>query len=741
MTYPLPDNEDERLDALHQLQILDTAPEDAFTRLADIAKAVFDVEFAGISLLAEERQWFKATCGWAITETDREEAFCAHVVADGEVLVIEDARAERQFADLVRRAGEGEDATEEEGLQFYAGAPVTMEESLHVGTLCLADDAPRSFGASERAVLVALANVAADLLKARRHNYEARYLSSALEHVDEAVVITEAEPLEAPGPEIRWVNQAFAEMTGYSPDELRESTPRLLYGADTDDETLERVRDALKEGESVRAESVYYRKDGTPYQVEWGVAPVRDAEGRLTHLVSVQRDVTEERERQSELEFQATHDALTGLLGRAALETAVQDLLDSADGETGALLYLDLDRFKQVNDTLGHTAGDNLLKEVADRLRRAVGEEDRVARLGGDEFAILLPSVQTPESTTQVAERLVEVLRAPVEVEGQDVFVEASIGIVFGAGPYSSAASVIRDADVAMYRAKNVSTRSIMRHEQAMTEELGARFRLDADLHRGVEQSEFEPFFHPIINLEDGTLHGFEVLARWRRSTGEIVTPGNFLGVAEETGLIVPIGHQVIEGACQVLNRLQAAHEGNWTVSLSGNFSRYEFFRPETRTFVDDVLTHYDIAPDHFTMEVTERAIEGNGTENWEEVEALRDLGVRMEIDDFGTGFSSLHSLLEFPIDGLKVDKALMDELERGENGRELVRCVVKMGRTLDLTVTAEGIETTEQLKALREFGCPLGQGYLFSKPLPAEELESLLKEAPWQVHWTPAIE
>jgi diguanylate cyclase (GGDEF)-like protein/PAS domain S-box-containing protein len=730
MSYPTPSNEAERLDVLRRLHVLDTDPEPAFDRLTEIARRVFDVPYAAVSLVAEQRQWLKAACGWDRGSTARERSLCTHAVAAGEVLVVEDLNDDDRFADHPLTAPDA-------SLRFYAGAPLTVKDGVHVGTLCVGDDRPRSLDASDRSLLSMLADAAADLLRARQENQTVHSLASALAQIEEAVLITEAEPLDPPGPRITWVNPACTEMTGYSADELIGNTPRMLQGPETDPDVLAEVRTSLEAEEPVRAETVNYRKNGTPYVVSWMLSPVYDDEGTLTHWASVQRDVTAQRLHEQHLEHAAAHDHLTGLLKRSGLDREIQSALDASTDSAGAVLFVDLDRFKQVNDSLGHSAGDDLLRAVATTMTAAVRDEDVVARIGGDEFAIWLPGQIGREAVLQVADRLVDALERPYAVQGHTVYVGASIGVVLTTTGYDQAEDILRDADTAMYRAKDAPNRSVKVHTPAMRQAAEDTLVLNTAVHQAVEDEQFEPYFHPIVRLDDGTLQGFEVLARWRRPDGDVVGPHAFLDAAETAGLMTDIGHQVIEGACRTLRELRDRPGAPVAVSLSGNFARAEFFRPETERFVADLLERYDIAPGDFTMEITERTVAAADAHHHETVQALRDLGVRIEVDDFGTGYSSLHSLLHFPLSGLKLGKELTSSLDEATGGRALLRSVVGAAEALDLSVTVEGIETPHHLSAVRDLGCTYGQGFLFARPVPAEALPNLLREAPWTAHWS----
>ncbi|MFB6097772.1 MAG: putative bifunctional diguanylate cyclase/phosphodiesterase, partial [Salinibacter sp.] len=421
----------------------------------------------------------------------------------------------------------------------------------------------------------------------------------------------------------------------------------------------------------------------------------------------------------------ATHDQLTGLLRDSVLRERVRQGLETADERGGALLYIDLDRFKNVNDSFGHHVGDAVLMEAADRLRNVVRDTDDVGRVGGDEFVVWSSPLPDDDTAVTMAQRTAEALQRPYEVEDHCLQVGASVGLVTDGSGHADADSLIQSADAAMYRAKTSSTQSVARHGSSTTGDED-NLSLEAAVRRGVERGAFEPFLLPVVRLDDGALTGFEVLARWRRENGHLAAPDTFLDVAEDTGMIVPIGRRVIEDACRGLQSLRENKTLDLSMTLSGNFSRQEFFRDETCNFIRRLLDTYDLSPSDFTMEITERVAEDETSSGTEAVDKLKALGVNIEVDDFGTGYSSMHSLLKFPVDGLKIDKSFTAEVASSDAGRALVRSVVEMARDLDLYVTAEGIETAEQLSVLRDLGCRYGQGYLFSEPVSVEEVEAV---------------
>lgn len=450
MSAPRPKNEEARLDALHRLNILDTDSETAFDHITTLAQTIFDVSSAAISFVAQDRQWFKSMCGWEVEETPRDQSFCTYAIMDDAIMVVEDVGADDRFHfDPDSTAG---------SIQFYAGAPLCLNDDLRVGTLCLLDDTPRSFDADDRHTFAQLADIVVELLEARRKTHQIGYMHSALEEAEDAVVITEAAPLNPPGPRIMWVNKAFSRMTGYDREEIVGENPRILQGPETDRSVLNKVRSALENERAVHAETVNYRKDGTPYVVSWHIAPVHNDDGTLTHWVSVQRDVTDQQRRKERLKHEATHDSLTGLPNRYAVQETVEELVTSRPGRHTALLYLDLDRFKPINDEFGHQVGDQVLVKTAEALQTVVRRDDTIGRIGGDEFVICLSNLDTPDEARSVANRLHEALSTPFQIGPHNITVRASIGGTITLSAYETADDALHVADMAMYEAKNERT-------------------------------------------------------------------------------------------------------------------------------------------------------------------------------------------------------------------------------------------------------------------------------------------
>lgn len=444
---PLPADEEERLAALGRLGILDTGPDASFDQVTRLAKNIFDVSTAAVTLIDRDRQWFKSVCGWDVQETDRETSFCTYAILDDSVMVVEDATQDERFATnpLVAETGR---------IRFYAGVPLTVEDDIQVGTLCLTDERPRSFGASERETLAALGQVVEDLLSARKQTYQIGYLTSALEEARDSVIITEANPLDPPGPRIVWTNKAFSRMTGYGREEVIGETPRILQGPETSRSVLNKVRSALENERAVHAETVNYRKGGTPYVVAWHIAPVRTENDELTHWVSIQRDVSDQQRREERLKHEATHDSLTGLPNRYAVQQKIRSVIDESDSAAGTLLYLDLDDFKPVNDEYGHKVGDRVLIQTAEMLRTVMRKQDMIGRIGGDEFVICLTDLSDAGEVRTIAERLHEALSTPLSVGPEEITVTASIGGTLRLGAHETVEEALHEADMAMYEAK-----------------------------------------------------------------------------------------------------------------------------------------------------------------------------------------------------------------------------------------------------------------------------------------------
>lgn len=453
------------------------------------------------------------------------------------------------------------------------------------------------------------------------------------------------------------------------------------------------------------------------------------ADPNVGGLVLNTRDVTERYVLEERLTHQAMHDELTGLANRAFLRTRLEQALrrGTRAGAGTALVFLDLDGFKSVNDTFGHAQGDSLLSAAADRLRQCVRDSDTVARLGGDEFAVLLDGGRTREEVLDAARRITSAFQTPFQIQGRELPVSASVGLVL-AGPGDASGDLLRHADVAMYLAKANGRGRLEVFEPRMLEAVVGRLALQADLRRALEDPERNEFllhYQPMISLETGRPIGMEALARWDHPTQGRISPTLFVPLAEETGLILPLGRRILNLACQDAVSWGAPHHG---VHVTVNLSARQIPDPALVREVRAALTDSGLPPRHLVLEVTESAVMQQPERSAQVLAELRALGVRSAIDDFGTGYSSLSYLHQLPVDILKIDRSFLSALDRGDEGMTLIRGIVGLANGLNLMAVAEGVETLAQAAALREIGCPAGQGLLFAPPMMTEMVERWLE-------------
>lgn len=460
---------------------------------------------------------------------------------------------------------------------------------------------------------------------------------------------------------------------------------------------------------------------------------VRDVSGKPLRVAGSQTDITSHRLTIERLRDDAFHDALTGLPNRPLLldrlGRAVKRL-KRYDRYHFSLLFLDIDRFKVVNDSLGHLAGDELLVAIARKLTSCVRATDTVARLGGDEFAILLEDLGDTNVSKNVAERILEQLAETVELEGKPVFATASIGIVMGSQRYDRPEDVLRDADTAMYSAKAQGRNCYKVFQQEMHDGALLRLELENDLRRAVERYEFRVAYQPIMNLRTGAIAGFEALVRWYRPDCGVVFPADFLPVAEETGIIITVDRLVLHEACREFRGWQKQYAPDTPLRLSVNFSAHQFRHTDLVEVTDRILLETGFDPRNLAIEITESAYLEDPDSLTSVMQALKNRGIHIHVDDFGVGYSSLSYLRRFPIDAVKIDRSFINRVDQtgdSTESLEIVRAVVALAKSLNIDVVAEGIEREEQKKYLEELQCPYGQGYLFAKPLDPENAKAFL--------------
>ena len=585
---------------------------------------------------------------------------------------------------------------------------------------------------NEMGEVMGIVGVAIDITEHVRIEEQLRQLAAAVEHAEDAIVITSTD-LTPPGPSIVFVNRAFTKMTGYTAAEVIGESPRILQGPKTDRTLLNRLRQTLDEGQVFYGEAINYRKDGTEFYNEWHIEPIRNPTGEITNYLAIQRDITQRKQTEALLVHAAFHDGLTDLPNRAFFMDRLRESVEKAKQcqDYGfAVLFLDLDRFKVINDSLGHQAGDALLVAIANQLKLCVRPGDTVARLGGDEFAILLDNLQDLSRVSSIANRLQKQLRKPIKIDGHEVFTTASIGIALSMLGYDYPADMLRDADIAMYRAKALGKARYVVFNKAMHHQAVMQLQMETDLRQAVKRQELLLHYQPIVSLTTGKIMGFEALVRWQHPIRGLVSPADFIPLAEETGLILPMGEWVLREACIQLQAWQQQFSDSLPLFMSVNLSGKQFVQLDLVEKIDQILTETGCDRKSLKLEITESGIMDN-EEAIAMLEYLRALGIELSIDDFGTGYSSLSRLYHFPINNLKIDRSFVSRMGTGADNSPIVRTIVTLANNLGMDVIAEGIETAHQLKQLRALGCEFGQGYFFSKPVDSEAASALIAAKP----------
>ena len=570
-----------------------------------------------------------------------------------------------------------------------------------------------------------------DVTERHRADEQLRLLEGSIARLNDIVIITEAGPFGHPGPRIVFVNEAFERRTGYTRGEVLGRTPRILQGPNTQRDRLDHIRTSLEQWSPVRVDLINYTKSGEPYWVDLDVSPVWDKTRRLTHWVAVGRDITERKMAEEKIQYLAFYDPLTQLPNRQLLLDRLNEAMSQQEGgRCGALMFIDLDNFKVLNDTLGHQKGDLLLQQVAKRLRSCVAKGDTVARLGGDEFVILLENtgekpIDPVKAARIVAQRVLATLGEPYVLPGYLHHSSCSIGVtVFGRTPWS-VGEVLKQADLAMYQAKAAGRNTVRFFDPEMQAVATAHAALASDLRQAWLDNQLQIEYQPQVGA-DGRMRGVEALLRWEHPERGTVSPADFIPTAEETSLIIPIGHWVLETACAQIaewsHRPDRAH-----LSISVNVSVRQFRHPD---FVDEVtsaIVKSGIEPRKLRLELTESLLADGIEVTIAKMGSLKAMGVTLSLDDFGIGYSSLSYLKRLPLDQLKIDRSFVRDILTDPNDAAIARTIIHLAHSLGLGVMAEGVETPEQRDFLARQGCEEYQGFLFSKPLPIGELEALM--------------
>jgi diguanylate cyclase (GGDEF)-like protein/PAS domain S-box-containing protein len=542
-------------------------------------------------------------------------------------------------------------------------------------------------------------------------------LSHGLENSASAVLITDVTG------SIEYVNAKFTAVTGYPPEEALGKNPRILKSENTPPEVFSELWTTILNGHEWRGELLNRRKNGEVYWSVASISPLRNAQGTITHFIANVEDVNDRKNAEATIEKLAYYDPLTGLPNRRLLQDHLSVSMKRCNrlGSTVALLYLDLDRFKHVNDSLGHQAGDKLLQQMAERFTNLLRDDDLVCRLGGDEFAIILHDIKRDERAAQVAEKLIAAAGSPVFIEGTEVVVTASIGIALYPKDADNAETLAKHADIALYHAKSEGKDTFRFYADELNRSSHERIGMEHALRHAVEKSELYLQYQPKICVATGTIMGAEALLRWQTSSYGTVSPDRFIPLAEETRLIIPIGKWVLRTAC--LQQAAWKQQG-LDISMAVNLSAIQFNAPALIEQIASIIDETGIQADRLELELTESALVVNPESAVRILKKLRNLGVSIAIDDFGTGYSSLSYLKTFPVNVLKIDRSFVRDLAHDSGDRAIARSIVDLAENLGMKTVAEGVETEEQSGILKDIGCDYLQGFLYARPMSADQLQ-----------------
>lgn len=743
-----------RLYELHRLDLLDTAPEASFDRLTRLVARVLNKPVVLISLVDADRQFFKSQIGLdeslAISrETPMTYSFCQHVVASGAALMIDDARRHPLVHDSP--------AIWDLGVVAYAGVPLTTRTGHHLGTLCAADTQAHHWTADEVDILREMAqSVMAEIELRDRIRQQAiieEQLRQSEEHyrlvvttMDNGMVMHDASGA------IVACNPSAERILGLTADQLEGRTSidprwRTIHedGAPFPGETHPAMI-TLRTGKPLcNVVMGVYRLDGELTWISINSQPVfQEGETKPVAVVATFQDITEQKLAEADIEqhiaelgelylqvaYQNEHDPLTGLANRQLFEKSASEALSDArrTGHEVGICFVDLDLFKQTNDTFGHATGDHLLEQVARRLERSVRDGDTVARIAGDEFTIVLGNLSSRDEAVAVAERILAALNQPFWINTHMIMITSSIGLSFYPADGLTLDELLREADAALYQAKAMGRNACQMAGGRQKKDFYRRMHIQQALHSALDNGQFRLYYQPQYDLNSSRITGAEVLLRWQHPELGVISPDEFIPIAEQTGLIIPIGNWVLDKACR---QAKAWQQQGYNLSVAINVSPVQFDRTDCAQEIAAALARYDLPPEYLTIELTEDVLVDRIEEKAASMMQIALMGVGVMIDDFGTGYSSLRYLQDLPLTGLKIDRGFVQDI--GEDPAKtskttaIIATMAVVAHHLGLTVIAEGVETEQQVMTLRDLKCDALQGYLFSKPLPPAEMDALL--------------
>ena len=774
-----PVNELQRLDALYALKILDTAPEERFDRITRLAARIFDCAHASITLIDKNRQWFKSAVQLDESETPRDISFCAHTILHNKALVIADTWEYQDFINNPMVTGEPH-------VRFYAGVPLSVDQTYNVGTLCIVDNQPRTFNKADIAILEDLAKVVeselqsqavqditSSLLKSQEQLQENEKLSRVRNTILELIVnssaispilntIVKSVELEYEGIQcsILLLDSSKTHITMGAapslPDFYNEAIDGLEIGIGVGS-----CGTAMFTGERVVAQDIMTHPYWAEFKEVAAMAnlrscwsqPIKNSAGEVLGSFAIYKrepaiptaneiklieqfahlaSIAIERQKSSDLIWrQANFDTLTDLPNRNIMGEHLKQALSTAhrDNTQVALMFLDLDNFKDINDTLGHSVGDDLLVECARRIEQSVREKDIVARLGGDEFVIIITDIHHFTGIERTAQKILKILATPYFLQNEVVHSSASIGITVYPTDAEDVSGLLKNADQAMYGAKSTGKNNYQYYTLSMRQAAIQRMSLINDLRCAIDNDQFFMLYQPIVDLQTGAIYKAEALIRWQHPTRGLIGPMEFIPLAEETGLIIDISNWVFSQVCKKVKFWRSELCPNLQISINTSPVHYTDNERCITQWLDILLSSH-IPPDAILLEITESLLMESTEYVSNKLFQFRQAGVDIALDDFGTGFSSISYLKRYPTDYLKIDKSFVHSMTQVSNDKVLCEAIIVMAKKLGIKVIAEGVETPEQHKILENMGCDFAQGYLFSYPLTAEQFTARLKKS-----------
>ena len=714
--YPIPLNEEERLQEILGYDCPDGPAEASLNQICLLAQSLFKVPIALVTLVGRDKQKFLAKCGVNADGTSRKDAFCTYAILDDEVLIVGNATQDVRFLQNPLVTGEMH-------IRFYAGAPLIVRPGIRLGTLCIIDTEPREFSKEEASRLQMLATVAVNELRRRRVMIDLKRQQELLSQTARMAKVG-SWTWDVGTKSLVWSEETYR-IFGVAPNITpTEKMVTSLWGEEKKADVVHGLERLVRERVPFDQELPIVTAAGAQRWVR-SIAEPELANGVVSRIIGSIQDITEQREHAAKVERLAFRDSLTGLPNRALFQIRLATAVAEAEqlGSKVGLLMLDLDHFKDVNDTLGHAAGDALLRSVSEQMLSVYRGTDTVARLGGDEFAVIIPNVRDISDLTAPTERLRELLRHPREHDGKHLSISASIGASLYPAHDCTAAALLTSADIALYRAKNAGRNRFVTFEPSMRNEVEQRIALLGEIRSGIERGEFVLYYQPLVSVaKPRAVTGFEALMRWKHPSRGVLTPDKFLAGFEDQELSLAIGEVALDSAMAQMRVWMDTGIDFGRVAV--NLSASQFRSGNLAEAIMAKLERWRVPAERLTLEVTENVYMGWGSDIvGDTIRALHAAGILIALDDFGTGYASLSNLKQFPIDRLKIDKSFVRDL----HDPAIVSAVLSLGSSMGMKVVAEGVEDIHQLELLGAMGCDQAQGYYFARPMPATEVPTFL--------------